>query len=262
MRTSSTTQNRLKLAVILFWLLVWQLAYLAVGEGLLLASPLSVAKRLGELAFTKDFWLSIANSCWKIMLGYLLGILTGSLLGTLTGLFPPAYEFVRLPMNIIKATPVASFIILALIWIRSLHLSLFVAFLMVTPIVWTNIHQGIQETDKNLLEMAQVFRLPRSVVAKVIYLPSVLPYLLSAAQVSLGLAWKAGIAGEVLATPKNFIGTQLYNAKVYLLTDDLFAWTAVIILLSMVIERLLVLLLSHLAARISQGLKRKRRAVP
>lgn len=251
MGTSSTERNKtgpgLKLAVILFWLIVWQLAYLAVGEELLLASPFSVIQRLASLSLTAEFWLSIVNSCQKIMMGYLLGIVTGCLLGVLTGLFPPAYEFIRLPMNIIKATPVASFIILALIWIKSLYLSLFVSFLMVVPIVWTNIHRGIQETDRSLLEMAQVFRLSRRTVAKVIYLPGILPYLLSAAQVSLGLAWKAGIAGEVLATPKNFIGTQLYTAKVYLLTDDLFAWTAVIILLSMIIEKLFVLLLSRLA---------------
>ena len=83
-----------------------------------------------------------------------------------------------------------------------------------------------------------------------IYVPSILPYFMAGCTTGLGLAWKAGVAAEVLAMPRNSIGLQLYNAKVYLETSDLFAWTLVIILLSMLLEKLLVALMRRLSTRL------------
>lgn len=148
-------------------------------------------------------------------------------------------------MNIIRATPVASFAILALLFLSGPGFSIFIAFLMVLPLVWSNVHEGLTHLDPQLLEMARVFRLPRSAILKQIIFPSTLPYLLSAVRVGLGFCWKAGVAGEVIAIPANAIGTQLYNAKIYLETGDLFAWTAVIILLSMALEQCAVWLLDR-----------------
>ena len=67
----------------------------------------------------------------------------------------------------------------------------------------------------------------------------------------IGIGWKAGIAAEVLGLPKNSIGKALYNAKIYLEMPDLFCWTAVIILLSLLFEKLAALLLRVLTARLA-----------
>ena len=71
------------------------------------------------------------------------------------------------------------------------------------------------------------------------YLPHCLPYFSAGALTSLGLAWKAGIAAEVLCTPNHSIGKQVYDAKVYMETAEVFAWTLVVILLSLALEKLL-----------------------
>ena len=55
---------------------------------------------------------------------------------------------------------------------------------------------------------------------------------------AIGLAWKSGVAAEVLCLPKAAIGTQVYYSKIYLETPSLFAWTAVVIVLSMLLERI------------------------
>ena len=92
--------------------------------------------------------------------------------------------------------------------------------------------------------MAFVFRLTRSQTLRFIDIPSVSPFFVAAATTGLGLAWKAGIAAEVLSTPRNSLGGLLYEAKIYLETPDLLAHTAVIILLSLLLEKLLVSVLA------------------
>ena len=138
---------------------------------------------------------------------------------------------------VVKSTPVASFIILCLIWIPSRNLSVFISFLMVLPVIYTNILEGIRQTDRKILEMAKVFRVNLRRQIRYIYVSQVLPYFLSACRLSLGMCWKAGVAAEVIGVPSGSIGEKLYNAKIYLNTPDLFAWTIVIIVISFVFEK-------------------------
>lgn len=239
--------------VLAAWLLLWQGAYLLVGQDLLLASPAAVCRRVVELAVTSAFWRTVSGSLGRILLGYLSAVALGAFLAVLTARSRILYAFLALPMNIIKATPVASFVILALVWISGRRLSAFVAFLMVLPLVWRNVHEGILSTDAHLLEMARVYRLSAGKTLRAIVLPAVLPHFLSAVRLGAGFAWKAGVAGEVIAIPRAAIGTELYQAKVYLETTDLFAWTLVIILLSLLLERTAVYSVGRLACWLEGG---------
>lgn len=236
-------------ATLLFWLAVWQLSYSFVGKDLLLASPKAVFYRMIELSGTENFWHIIAVTFRRIMAGFLLGVFVGTALGILTFRRKMLYQLVRFPLSIIKATPVASFVILALIWISGKNLSTFISFLMVLPVVHENVWQGLFHADPLLLEAAKTYRLSRLQTVRAVYLSAVLPYFLSACRVSMGFAWKSGIAGEVIAIPKDTIGTQLYNAKIYLETTDLFAWTAIIVILSVLIEKLFTKFLNMLARK-------------
>lgn len=238
-------------AVLFCWLAVWQGAYLAVGQELLLTSPGAVLLRTAALAATGGFWRTVAASLARILTGYLAAVACGTLLAFLTARWRFLYAFFALPMNVIKATPVASFVILALVWISGRRLSAFVAFLMVLPLVWRNVHEGIAGADKKLLEMARVYRLSRRRTFRAAVLPSVLPHFLSAVRVGAGFAWKAGVAGEVIAIPQSAIGTELYHAKIYLETTDLFSWTLVVILLSVALERAAVKGAELLSRRLS-----------
>ena len=100
---------------------------------------------------------------------------------------------------VVKAVPVVSFIILALIFFSSENLSLLISALMVFPPVYLNVLEGIGHTDVQLLEMARVFRVPALRGIRYVYLPQVLPYFRSACGSALGLCWKSGIAAEVLS---------------------------------------------------------------
>ena len=153
---------------------------------------------------------------------------------------------------VIKAVPVASFIILALVWLNSRSLSLFISALMVFPPVYLNVLEGIRRTDGQLLEMARVFRVPFSRRLRYIYLPQIMPYFRTAVSLGLGLCWKAGAAAEVIGLPAGSVGERLYTAKVYFQTPDLFAWTVTIVAVSVLFERLF-LFLTDRAARKAGG---------
>ena len=143
-------------------------------------------------------------------------------------------------MTVVKSTPVASFVVLALIWIARDWLPVFIALLMVLPVVWSNVCTGIRSADPALLELARVYSWPRGRVLRRVYVPSVRPHFLAALRSGLGFGWKAGIAAEVLTVPHSAIGRMIYESKLYLQTTDLFAWTLAVILLSVGLERLVL----------------------
>lgn len=235
------------------WLSIWVLLYRLVGQDVLLASPAQVIHTLARLVVTSEFWLSVGNSLLRVLMGFLLAVAVGSGLAVFTSFVPAARAFLVPAISIIKATPVASFIILALIWLHSDRVSIFIAFLMVLPIIWTNVAQGIAKTDQDLLEMARVFRFSRLKTLRFIYLPSVMPYFMAACMTGMGFAWKAGIAAEVLGVPRQSIGEHLYHAKIYLETSELFAWTAVVVVLSVLVEYVLVNLIRRIGQKYNVG---------
>ena len=232
--------------IIIFWLIVWQIAAMAVNQAILLPKPVMVGKTLLRFLGESEFWLAITHSLLKIMLGFFLAMILGSGLAFLGAKFSFVHQLIYPILIIIKATPVASFIILALIWINSANLSTFIAFLMVLPMFYANIYQGLKNVDVKLLEVAKVFGLNKRRTFREVYLPSLKPYLISTCTIGLGFAWKSGVAAEVIGLPAKTIGNQLYYAKVYLQTDELFAWTAAIIVLSIFLEKLLLKILKKL----------------
>lgn len=238
----------------LFWLLLWELASHLIAPELrfLLASPTQVLRRLIVLGGQASFWLTIGRTLLRISLGFLLGVAAAVLLVVLAFHFHLVRDWLAPLLLFIKSTPVASIIILILILLPSRYLAILIAFLMVLPILYSALYQGLEQTDPQLLELAQVFALPWNRRLKGIYLPEVLPYFKSAAASALGLAWKAGVAGEVIGIPQGSIGERLYTAKINLSTPDLFAWTLVVIGLSLLGERLFMRALSRLQRYISQ----------
>lgn len=231
------------LLIVLFWLGVWELSALAVGQELYLPTPLSVISCLSRLVLTADFWIAVLLSIVRVVLGIIIAIILGVIFAILTSHSKILYELFYPMLTIIKATPVASFIILAIIWIGASKLPVFICALMVFPIIWAAVSDGIKSIDKKHKELAAVFKFSFGKTLKLIYIPTVAPYFLSACKTSIGLAWKAGVAAEVLAVSPLSIGKNLFNAKTYFEVPELFAWTITVIILSLLIEYLVTKLL-------------------
>lgn len=252
MKDNMKNNRQIRIWAVIFWLMVWHIASVVIDSKILLVSPIAVILRLLELAIEPVFWQTILYSLVRIAGGFLLALLAGCLSAALSARFRRVRELLAPLILMIKTIPVASFIILALVWFSSDNLAIFISFLMVLPIIYTNVLHGICETDKELLEMADIFEISGIRRIRYIYIPQVMPYFHTGCTVALGLCWKAGIAAEVIGIPKGSIGERMQQAKVYLDTPDLFAWTLVIIVVSLIFERLFQRLLKALSVRLER----------
>lgn len=229
-----------------FWLGGWQLAAMGVdshlkgkGNELLMPYPATVFSSLVELMGEMDFLISVCSSLGRIVLGLVIGAAAGTILAGLTCASRWADRLLSPAIRVLRATPVASFILLVVLWTGKNFVPVVIAALMVIPVVWGNLSQGIRETDPQLLELARAYRFSRWKTIRLIYLPCLKPYFASAITTATGLAWKSGVAAEVLCLPNSAMGTQIFNTKYYLEIPDLFAWTAVVVTLSLLLEKLL-----------------------
>lgn len=236
--SSKRKKSNIKLWAAAVWLIVWQTASMWIGQEILLVSPVAVLRKLFELVQTASFWQSLACSFLRILSGFLLGMISGVLLAAAASASRRIDELLEPFVQTVKSIPVASFIILVLIWVSPENLSVIISLLMVFPVIYTNAKDGIRSMDRNLTEMAELFAVPLPLRIRYIYASQILPFFRAGCSLALGLCWKSGIAAEVIGLPENTIGENLYNAKIYLNTPDLFAWTLVIVVVSVLFERI------------------------
>lgn len=254
MKTSTTKENKLnkviRIALVLFiYFLIWVMLAKIIDQEILIPSPTRVFKSLVELGKTSSFWQSIGMSITRILIGFSLALLIGSILAVLTVKSRILMDLFYPLISAIKATPVASFIILALFWFSTGKMPIFICFLMVLPTVWTNIREGVQSVDKDLIEMATIYNFTPYAKLRYIYIPTIVPFFRAAFAAGLGMAWKAGVAAEVIGRPELSIGKELNNAKIYLEMPNMFAWTIVVILISIILEKVLIFVVNHIGRK-------------
>lgn len=232
--------------IILFWLCVWQLAAVITHNDILLVGPVRVAGVLFQHMKEADFLRIIFYSSARIGLGFFAALVCGVLLGASACRYAWLEEFFAPVMAVLKSVPVASFVVLLLIWSGSGSLSFFISFLIVFPNVYVNTTAGLKSTDKKLLEMSRVLGMSGRNRIWFLYRPALMPYLRSSLKISLGMSWKSGVAAEVIGMPAYSLGGRIYLSKIYLDTAGLFAWTLMVILLSFLFEKAVLYLLKRL----------------
>lgn len=241
-----------KILSVILALGLWQLAAMTIGMDILLVSPLKVAARLGTIWLEPGFWSSVLFTLLRILMGFFIAFFLGTVLAVAAGRWQ-IVDILLWPYIItFKAVPIASFIIICLIWLTYGQLTVVIAFLIAFPVIYTNVLEGIRSADKGLLEMADVYRLPWIRRFTHIYTSAVKPFIISASRTAIGMSFKAGIAAEVIGVVKGSIGEKLYEARIYFQSADLFAWTVVIILLAFIIEKVFVFVLRQAYAGVER----------
>ncbi len=236
----SLTKKILKVTLALaFWLGLWLILSKAVGIELLIPPPKSVILTLKQMLVQKEFYETCLRSFLRITCGYALGTAAGTAIGILISFSSVLKSIFKPFLTAVKTTPVVSFIILALVWIERDSVPVFITILMVMPIVASGIITGIESADNYLLEMASVYKFSFGKKLKYIYLPSAVPSFISGCETAIGLGWKAGVAAEVICMSRGTVGKALKDSQVYMETAELFAWTAIIIIISLILEKLL-----------------------
>ena len=225
-----------KVLAVMLALILWEIAALKINSQIILVTPVQVLHRLFTIWQEPDFAGTVWFTMYHIVGGFLAGLLCGIVCAVFAYICKPV-EYILWPwMVTIKAVPVASFVVICLIWFTTKNLSVFI-------VIYQNTLTGLRSTDKGIREMADVFHIPWIRRIRYIIMPQLSPYLISAGRVTAGMAWKAGVAAEIIGMPRGSVGQMLYMSKIYLDTDDLMAWTVIIVVLSVIFEKLVVLAL-------------------
>lgn len=249
-------------AVIAFWLSVWQIAAILVNNRILLAGPTDVCVRLWEEMGAGSFYASVAGSLLRILAGFGLGMFGGIIIGACSFCIRPLQILLEPLILAMKSIPVAAFVIIVLIWIGSKNLAIPISFLVVFPVFYIHTITGLGETDRGLVEFARLCGMRRRNRLLYLYRPALMPYVLGAARVTIGLSFKSGIAAEVIGIPARSIGGSLYLSKIYMDTAGVLAWTAVVALLSFLCEKIILhLLRAFFAMRVKPAFGRGKSSV-
>lgn len=232
-----------RIGILFFWLCLWQVLTLVTHNNILIAGPIETIAKLMELMTTTTFWLSMGMSLLRIMAGFFLALLLGICLAILSYKWKLAEEFLAPLMSVLKTIPVASFVVLFLIWFKSDYLSTAVVSVICLPMLYLPFVEALKAQQKDIREMAEVFQI--STMGRVFYItiPEVLKTVSAQLQVTMGMAFKSGVASEVIGTPAKSIGLQMYFSKVSLDTSMLLAYTFALIVLGTVAGRSFSLLI-------------------
>ena len=243
-RPKKSPREKLQMVlIVLFWLTVWEVADRVIQNRIVLSGPLHIISSLAEQIKQPDFITICATSFVRIAAGFLLSFVIAFLLALAAYHVKIIRMFLEPILITLKTVPMISFVIMLLIWVGNQALTIYLSFLIVLPLIYTNTLAGFEHVDKNMLEMAKVFGLSPWKKFVYIYRPAFMPFLISGCKVALGMSWKSGIMAEVVGTPKPSIGREMFAAKQYLATADLFAWTVVVIVLSILFEKIFLILI-------------------
>ncbi len=236
-----------RVVVVVFWLAVWEIADRVINNRLMLAGPIRTGQALVEQFSRPEFWLISGASLGRIALGFTVALVFGILLALVAHRAAWFREFIAPVVSVVKTVPVVSFIIMLLIWLGGQALTSWLAFLIVVPLVYTSMLAGLGAVGRHELERAQVYGVSRAKQFWYISRPAFMPFLASACKVGVGMSWRAGVMAELFAATAPSIGREMFAAKTFLDTPTLFAWTVVVMLLSVVFERLVMTLLRFLS---------------
>lgn len=225
-----------KTIIILIWIAIWQILALAIDNPVLLAGPYETVLALWNMIPTADFLYSVANTMLRIVLGFITGGALGFLLALSAYKIRLFEDFIKPLLTVIKSIPVASFIIIILLWAGSSNVAFFICAFIALPVLFFNVLTGLKACSKELLEMADVFGMSFKRRIRYLFLPALKPHLRSAISLACGMSFRAGIAAEVIGQPLRSVGNGLYRSKIHLMTAEMFAWTLVAVVLAYLLE--------------------------
>lgn len=221
---------------IIILIIIWKLIAIWVGKPIIIPSPEATFIELVKIIRSKIFILAVAHTFRRMVIGFVITFVSAVVLGMLSGFYDFIYYLLKPIVTLFKAVPTMAIILLAIIWLKSETAPILVAFLVVFPLLYENVVQGIREVDQHLIEMVRVYKVGRIRVIKDIYLPSIQSYLMAGISTAIGLNVKIIIAAEVLCQPYISIGTSFQMEKSNLNTAGVFAWSIIAIMIVGIFE--------------------------
>ena len=253
-RAGGAARARLRFALsVLTWLAIWQVAAALVNQPLLLPGPWQTIVAFVELAGTGTFWASVGASFATIIVAFVGALLVALGLGALASGHPVLADLIHPLALVVKATPVACIVVVLLLWLGAEGVPVAAVALVVFPAYYFSTLEGVRQVKPEVADALRVMGVGPGRLWLAHTWPSVVPYLVATSKNAVGMAWKAGVAAELIAMALNTLGEKVYQAKLLLETSELFAWTLTIILCAFACEKAFLWLLAR-SARASLAL--------
>lgn len=237
MKISFTGKQYISLASVVLMLIVWKILSLHFKSDFVLPSPEKTLMTTLRLFGDEKFLATAGTTISRGLIGFIISGILGIGTGILTGINPYVNAFLRPILVTIRSTPVVSIILLALIWLHPGAVPVFIGMLTMFPFICTNVSDGIRSIDDELVVMATFYNVSRKRIVCELYIPAIMPFIVSGASSAMGIGWRAIIIGEVLSQPRYGIGTMMQNAQTFLNVDAVIAWTIIAVLLSYLFEK-------------------------
>ncbi|MDX9772919.1 MAG: ABC transporter permease [Bacteroidales bacterium] len=232
MKHSFTTKQYISFATVGLMLVIWKLLSIKFDSDFILPSPektfLTTINLFGDI----NFLSVVGSTVFRGILGFIISAILGVGLGVIAGISPNFNAFLKPILVVIRSTPIIALILLALIWLSPGSVPVFIAMLTMFPFICTNVIDGIKNVDPDLIEMASFYRIGKRRIIMELYIPAILPFIISGASSAIGFGWRAIITGEVLSQPEFGIGTLMQAAQTFLNVDAVIAWTIVAVIIS------------------------------
>ena len=239
MKISFSRTQWISIAAVAFMLLLWKGLALYFDSDFILPHPEDTLVKTLSLFGESQFLFVVGATILRGVIGFAISLIFGVGLGIAAGLSNDFSAFLKPILVVLRSTPVIAIILLALIWLNANSVPIFIAILTMFPFICTNTIDGIRSVDKQLVEMAQVYRVGRLRIVREVYVPAIMPFIISGASSAMGIGWRAIIIGEVLSQPRYGIGTVMHSAQTFLNVDAVIAWTIIAVLLSYIFERII-----------------------
>ena len=239
MKISFTKKQYLGFASVLLMLVIWQLLAMYFNSDFIMPSPGKTFMTVIRLFTDPDFVSVVGMTVLRGLVGFFISAVLGLVLGIIAGISPGFNAFLNPFLVTVRSVPVIAIILLALIWFSPGSVPVFIALLTMFPFICTNVIDGIRSVDRDIIEMARFYRISRRRIVSEVYIPAIMPFIISGASSAMGIGWRAIIIGEVLSQPKYGIGTMMQAQQTYLNVDAVIAWTIIAVLISFGFEKII-----------------------
>jgi NitT/TauT family transport system permease protein len=220
-------------------LVIWKILAMHFGSDFVLPPPEKTFFTTFKLFTDSHFLAIVGSTLLRSIIGFIFSGILGLGLGIIAGVNPLFNAFLRPVLVTIRSTPVIALILLALIWFTPGSVPVFIAMLTMFPFICTNVTDGIRSVDRELVEMAQFYRVGKKRIIRGVYIPAIIPFIISGTSSAIGFGWRAIITGEVLSQPEYGIGTLMQNAQTFLNVDAVIAWTIVAVIIGYMFEKVI-----------------------
>ncbi len=239
MKISFTSKQCISIASVITMLIIWKILAVYFNSDLIVPQPEDTFMTVIKLFADPGFAAVVGTTILRGIAGFVISGFLGIIAGIFAGVNTKFNAFINPFLIVIRSVPVISVILLALIWFNTGIVPVFVAMLTMFPFICVNVSDGIRSVDPGLTEMATFYRVGRSRIIRDVYLPAIIPFIISGASSAMGIGWRAIIIGEVLSQPKYGIGTYMQSAQTFLNVEAVIAWTVIAVLISYGFEKII-----------------------